>query len=209
MAETEKKTPKDKKERSVNIAVIIIGLIAMVSIVILLFSQEPGKILEAFADYQVFGFILGFSITLFLGAPIYYLMNKEWLSKTKNLIPDSDDKEKFMKVFDIKNDSRTITPIILIGYLERLLLYVFFWSGFYYLIAGWLAFKLGSKWESWKNIINVPDELNKADTAEYMRVRNRVGSLILQRWLVGNLVNILAGFIGFAIGKFAEKLIVS
>jgi hypothetical protein len=43
-----------------------------------------------------------------------------------------------------------------IGFFERILFFAGFCLEQYTIIGGWLVFKLGAKWEVWKNIIAFP-----------------------------------------------------
>ena len=87
-----------------------------------------------------------------------------------------------------------------IGLLERLLFLAAFWAGNYTLIAGWLAFKVASKWETWKNIIHVPEKVENVSDLEWYIVRARLGSWILTRFWLGTLGNILIGLVSAYIG---------
>ncbi len=89
----------------------------------------------------------------------------------------------------------------IIGILERFLSLIAFWVGEYSIIAGWLAFKLASKWEVWKNIIQVPNSLDGVPALNWYAVRREIGSWILTRYLVGTLINILIGFVAGYCGK--------
>lgn len=75
------------------------------------------------------------------------------------------------------------------------------------LIAGWLAFKLASKWESWKNVIQVPKELKSVpDEQEWFVARSDLGSWLLNRFWLGTLSNVLAAFAAAKLGSALAEL---
>lgn len=86
-----------------------------------------------------------------------------------------------------------------IGRLEQIFFYVMFFIDKPELIAGWFLFKLGSKWEVWKNIVQVPHKLNKVETVDYLRARHEWAAYIFTRFLLGTLINIVIAFLGKAI----------
>lgn len=86
-----------------------------------------------------------------------------------------------------------------LGALERALSYVSviaFRDDAPLIIGGWLAFKVASKWEVWGNVIQVPASLaNKHVEFTYLIARRRWGSVILTRFLIGTLFNLLTGVV--------------
>ena len=82
-----------------------------------------------------------------------------------------------------------------IGFFERLLIFLFVWLNQPTIIVAWFAFKVAAKWESWKNIAQVPHTLKDVDDITWYRVRHSLGSWILARFLIGTIINILVGTI--------------
>ena len=85
-----------------------------------------------------------------------------------------------------------------IGRLESLLVYlaVLFARGDAALVvAGWFAFKVASKWELWSNVVKMPDSFDGATQLDSLRARRKLGYVMYDRFLVGTLLNILAGAI--------------
>jgi hypothetical protein len=82
-----------------------------------------------------------------------------------------------------------------LGHLERLLFLISFWAGAYLLAAGWLAFKVASKWYSWQHIVHVPKDLAGLDLA----ARHAWASRTTTRFLIGTLYNVLAGITGASV----------
>ena len=100
-----------------------------------------------------------------------------------------------------------------LGIFERLISLAAFWMSAPVIIAGWLAFKVASKWEVWRNVVQVPftlkvpDAVKNADSSEnvsqlaYLKARNRWGSWLLTRFLLGTLINILIGLVAYYVGQ--------
>jgi ABC-type multidrug transport system permease subunit len=66
-------------------------------------------------------------------------------------------------------------------------------------IGAWLAFKVAAKWESWTNIVKFNEKLENKDDFEYLKLRNNLATSVLQRFLIGTILNILIAFIGIVI----------
>jgi len=98
-------------------------------------------------------------------------------------------------------------PAAWLGMMETALFFVCVWYAAYTLAAGFLAFKLASKWEVWQSILQVPDHLDNVDPLEYLAARNRWASSILQRWMVGTLGNVLCAFVGFGVARVLAGLL--
>ena len=86
------------------------------------------------------------------------------------------------------------------GALEQLLALTAFMHGDSALIAGWLAFKLASKWEVWKNIVQVPASMDGVPTNDWYAARSTLGSWLLTRFWIGTLTNILIGLVAAYLG---------
>jgi len=95
----------------------------------------------------------------------------------------------------------------ILGRLERLLFFIAFWNESYAIIAGWLTFKVGSKWQVWSNVIAVPKDIEGVDPLSYLRARRQWGSQRLMSFLVGTLSNALVAFGGFSLGKYGYETI--
>jgi hypothetical protein len=96
-----------------------------------------------------------------------------------------------------------------IGIFERYFCFVAFWAGTSTLVAGWLAFKVASKWEVWKNINQVPAELTGVTDVDWFGIRAVYGSWILTRFWIGTLGNVSAGVIGAYVALHSDALWVS
>lgn len=75
-------------------------------------------------------------------------------------------------------------------------------------IGGWLAFKVASKWESWQNVVQVPDTLGEpvSSPLDSLRARRQWGALLYTRFLIGTLLNVLLGaLIGVAVAGLGRR----
>ena len=89
-----------------------------------------------------------------------------------------------------------------LGGLERLLFFVAVWGNVWEVVAGWLVFKVGSKWEVWTNIVKVPDTVGTpGDAMSQLRARHAWGTRILQSFLVGTIANVLCGVVAAAVAQ--------
>jgi len=68
-----------------------------------------------------------------------------------------------------------------IGSLELLLSVLAFSFGAETLVAGWLAFKLASKWAAWQHVVQVPERLSAMPDLQWHGVRSAMGNFILIR----------------------------
>ena len=97
-----------------------------------------------------------------------------------------------------------------IGSAERGLVLAALWMQAPTLIVGWLAFKLASKWEAWKNVIQVPPKLDDGTRPnDWLVARHELGSWLLNRFWLGTLVNLLAGlgaaYLGSLVGAIPPR----
>jgi len=63
------------------------------------------------------------------------------------------------------------------------------------IIGGWMAFKVASKWESWQNVVRVPETLTESNVSQldFLRARRQWAALLYTRFLCGTLLNVLIG----------------
>jgi hypothetical protein len=69
-----------------------------------------------------------------------------------------------------------------IGFFERLLLLMSFWTSQYTIVAGWFAFKVAAKWEAWANIIKLPATIDSIPELTWYRAKKQFGSWLLSRF---------------------------
>lgn len=86
-----------------------------------------------------------------------------------------------------------------LGALERILIFFAVWTNEYTIIAGWLAFKVATKWEVWNNIVKVPDSMpaskDNLSMLSYLKARRAWGARVLSGFLIGTITNVLIGFV--------------
>lgn len=91
-----------------------------------------------------------------------------------------------------------------LGFLERILFFVTVYLGNWEVAGGWLLFKLGSKWESWK-IVGEPSKESLGASVDGMTLllaRRQWATLGYQSFLVGTLTNALIAFLAVAVAKW-------
>jgi hypothetical protein len=121
------------------------------------------------------------------------------------LPPPSDELQK--KWQELTTDPKCDKSGAYLGHVERILFFAGIWSGFGMVVAGWLAFKVASKWEVWRNLIAVPSTLKDVDEFHYLVARRRWGSQRLMTFLIGTGANILIAFAGVAVGRYGYSVI--
>lgn len=90
---------------------------------------------------------------------------------------------------------------IWIGWLERYLFLGAFWLDQPVVIGIWLAFKLGTKWEVWKDVTRVPEKLPNVDEVSYLQRRSKWASWLLNRFLIGTVANLLMAMVAVVIAE--------
>lgn len=88
-----------------------------------------------------------------------------------------------------------------LGVLERLISAVAGWTQSFELVAGWLAFKVASKWEVWSNVLRLPDTFPGVEPLPYLKARRLWSSNLLMRFLIGSISNVLLGLAAAYLGK--------
>jgi len=137
----------------------------------------------------------------------------------------ADDKqiERLKKALVVPD--KELIPNQYLGFGERVLFFIAFSSSQYLLIVGvWLSFKLASKWQTWSSVIKMPEDLNltgnnnkdqdqkkgqkqEQDPLKEFEIRNRFGTNLLQRWLIGTLANLLLGYLASVVANITRSLL--
>jgi len=88
--------------------------------------------------------------------------------------------------------------LVWLGFFESILFYISIILKIPELIFGWFAFMVASKWEIWANVVKVPEKIENEikNDLDYLRARHAWGSRLLQRFLLGTMMNLIAAFIG-------------
>jgi len=146
-------------------------------------------------------FIAGIFITSFWALCVKYAMEK--IRDDRAYIPPAGIlAEKWENVFKLSAQEKKHT--IILGFMESYLAFLSFWINKPEVIGIWLGFKVASKWECWNTIIKLPERIDSIDPLEYVGAKNRIATYTLQRWLIGTLANISAGFLGMKIARFFQ-----
>jgi len=159
---------------------------------------------------QILQIILGLSVTLLFGLVVQPLV-KHVKNKIEMVPPSESLKNKWLEITGPIEVQGKLESGEIIGLLERLLFFIAIWISSYLIIGGWLAFKVASKWEVWKNIISVPESLDtdvaKVDQLDYLSARRRWASHRYVSFLIGTISNILVAFGGVLVGKYVYPLL--
>jgi hypothetical protein len=96
----------------------------------------------------------------------------------------------------------------ILGFFERIFFFGSFWlDNAGTLIAGYLLFKVGTKWEVWANIV-APSKIGSEDSSiDYLLFRRRWSEKIMMPFLIGTLGNVLAAGGGFILAKYGWGLV--
>ena len=138
--------------------------------------------------------ILAATLTVALGCAVGQLLSLA-TSKSRPTPPTGVDQAVWNKILDWKNGG------LLIGLFERFLALASFWIPAHAILGAWLAFKLAAKWESWANVVKVPQTLPKVSDLDLFRARRQLGSHVLSRFLLGTLLNVLIGLVASYFGR--------
>ena len=122
--------------------------------------------------------VIALALNHFLVPTVFHLATK------RPAPPEGIDHDRWSSLIDAGQGGEWI------GRLETLLALAAFWNDAYILVAGWLAFKVAAKWESWKNITQVPARLENVNELDWLVARHDWGTHSLKRFLIGTVTNI-------------------
>src|SRR5438270_8435416 len=142
-------------------------------------------------------FFICLSVTILAGFGFGPLLKK--VKDRIELVPPRDDLSEKWKAITSQEEKDVSGKVL--GCLEQLLFFISIWINSHAIIAGWLTFKVGSKWQVWSNVIAVPKSIEGVDELDYLFARRRWGSQRLMTFLIGTLSNVLAAFVGVYFGK--------
>lgn len=148
--------------------------------------------------YQYIDIIIGL-VFILLFSPVVGMVIPKFIPKPEK--PDGLSDEQW-KLF---SNHKSYGGVI--GFFERLLSFAAFTLNQYTIIAGWLAFKLAAKWEVWKNIVQVPEELEDFSPPALYQARQAFGSWLFSRFTTGTLINILVGLASVHLGQEAVRIL--
>jgi hypothetical protein len=147
----------------------------------------------------------GLIITLVIGFGVSYVLDKT----VELLLPPWIDPEVARQIEEAMKygEKPKKNPGRWLGIFEQILFFASIWLEAYVVIAGWLAFKLGSKWQTWQHIIKMPDNIVGNDGLLNLRIMSACGSYQMSRFLIGSLYNVLCGLAGVTFGKTCLRLL--
>lgn len=143
--------------------------------------------------------LAGLSLTLLVQTAVVPLVVKVVKRKTRLVAPEGMSATTWSEIASTpKSGGRWV------GFPESIVCFVAFWMGKPELIAGWLLFKVGSKWQVWSTVIRIPEKLNSryVDDLGFLKAKHLWGNQLLQAFLAGTLWNILAGLVGASAARF-------
>jgi hypothetical protein len=153
-------------------------------------------ILQLLIDLGVY--VAGYVFTSILGGRLVKLLDKI-SSDIDNNPPTHIEPNQWKEILSPGNKRAGLW----LGRFERLFFLIMFISEAYILAGFWLAFKVASKWETWQNIVQVPDDEVQGFNLGVLDRRNW-GDRVLQRFLLGTLGNLLAGFFGYMLVEILQ-----
>lgn len=167
--------------------------------------EEISKMLIAISNYKI---ALGLIFSWYLAMGIGRLFATFGRNIQGNLTEDIKSskkstslKQKWDSVINIGDEF--IKPNKWLGIFEITLFYSSFLFGRLEAIGAWLVFKVAVKWESWANIVKVPEKIKlgkkEIDDFEYLELRNKLATVVSQKFLIGTIGNILAAMIGVGV----------
>jgi len=151
---------------------------------------------------QLIAVIVGLIITIILSRFITPILMNLSVRDVNKEPPPGIEKELWNSVIEPTKSGGEI-----LGTLETIFFFLSLWIAHPELIAGWLVFKVGSKWEVWSNLVKVPEKMDMTDEINYLRARHDWGTAVLTRFLVGTISNILLAMIGTAICFGVQQLL--
>lgn len=180
----------DSKNRVLLLSPII--LIVFAILIFLAYILAPENFLTQFArPIQPIPFIMGLAATEALGSLLPILL-KCTERKIHIEIPGGISEKQWKDLWEVPKGGD------IVGHLERILYFIALLFDPLY-IGGLLTFKIAAKWEAWKNIVQVPQRKLEEFPSElsYFIFRRKLGSKLLNRFLVGTFSNILFAVAGY------------
>jgi len=136
--------------------------------------------------------VVGLALVSMAGLLVGHLL--KWATKKVPLTPPHPDMATSWQDLTGGDEGGAV-----IGWLERTTFFLAFWlqggiAGAA-IVAAWLTFKLGSKWQAWTQTTALPETLDGVEPLDYLVARRRWGSHVLVTFLVGTLTNVIFGLV--------------
>ena len=139
---------------------------------------------------ELIGIIICICLCYFSGKYIGFFINEATNVTSAPTPPEGADEQEWENIVSPKGSEKAGRYL---GFLERVLCFIAFYQAAYFLIGGWFAFKVASKWQVWSNVISVPKTIEGVSDMSYLRARRLWGGNILMRFLIGTLSNVIFG----------------
>ena len=144
----------------------------------------------------------------FLFSPIVSIIVKYAGDSIILVPPDNITEIEWLKVIEKPGGGKYV------GAIERLVFLSVYWLKEYTIVTAYLAFKVAVKWETWKNIVQVPTSLSNGKKQKkgdqplsYLSARNAWGTRVMVRFIVGTFSNYIAALMAAYFGQhFCELL---
>lgn len=143
--------------------------------------------------------LVGLLVTLSLGLIVKPLL-KHAKKSMKLPPPNSTLTDEWARVVSGNEGGRVL------GHLERFLFFCAFFANADAVVAGWLAFKVASKWNAWTNVVCVPKDIAGVHPIGFLIARRSWASHLLMTFLIGTLANVIAGFLGVMVARHGYAL---
>lgn len=173
-------------------------------------------------EYWIIGYLISMLAGHFLIRPMMIPFKneasdqvKDWISRKNGKGDDVIDSEpqeelrqawKFVSNFDLSGGA-------MIAGVERTIYFISLLFGEVIPIVGWLTFKAAAKWDTWRNIVKVPEDSDPKDSNSEnvvfhldFVIRRYWGTLVMQRFVVGTGLNLIIAGGGIGIAYLLQHL---
>jgi hypothetical protein len=177
--------------------------------------NQINELLFDMSEYGiVLGLFIGYMIAIVFGERVAeylesvqdaYIKNNESNKKNNPTFP-TDAWDNFVNI------SKSLTnPTKCLGMFETSFFYICLIINMPEGIGAWLVFKVAVKWEAWTNIVKLPEKIlykeKEVDGLEYLVARNKLATVVNQKFLIGTLGNIMAALAGMGIFSMIRYLL--
>jgi hypothetical protein len=148
--------------------------------------------------------LTGLGVTTLLGFAAGPFMR--WISRKIDISPPkewSEDQQKAWREVICETEGGAI-----LGWFERSIFVAILMAepSASSVIAGWLGFKVASKWKIWEYLLPEPKEMDNVAPAELLAARRRRNSHVLMTFLIGTAYNLAAGLAGTIAAPFGKHV---
>jgi hypothetical protein len=138
---------------------------------------------------------IGLAVTLALGFGVGSLVRSAGASLGELTPPNEQVREQWRDLVTLETGGRWI------GHVERPLFFAAAWLNGWVLLSAWLVMKTALYWQG-STFAAYPSEPPNVDQTAYLAAKRRLHSHYVTTLLVGTAANLLAAFIGLAVGQW-------